>query len=118
METSENKVTEKKKRKSYTLLDKFEILKEYDQLKSLTETADKHNIPKSTLSRWLTERSTLEGYKESFVINSTVKRIRITPLDELDHAVYIWFDFSVQKGGIPLPGPLIKGKKLRFVCTT
>lgn len=102
--------TIKRKRKSYSLLEKLEILKEFDKSNSLSEIADKHEIPKSTLSKWITNRKKLEEYQANFVINPDVKRIRITPLDELDEALYIWFDFTVKKTGVPLMGPLIKGK--------
>lgn len=98
----------KKKRKSFSLIDKLSIIEDYDKIKSVPQTAAKYNVAETTLRGWIKNRSTLEEHRQGFQITNDVKRIRISAFDELEEALYIWFDATV-KGGTPLSGPLIKG---------
>jgi len=107
---------DKKTRENISIAKKLEILKELDQNKNLTAqiVAEKHGVTPSTLRGWKRKRSQLEEANYSYDISNNVNaRIRVTPLDDLDEAVYIWFNATV-KNGIALTGPLIMGKLFHF----
>jgi len=113
MESSGKK--DKKTRKNISIAKKLEILKELDQNKNLTAqmVAEKHAVKPSTLRGWKRKRLQLEEANNIYDISNNVKLIRVTPLDDLDEAVYIWFNATV-KNGIALTGPLIMGKLFYF----
>ena len=107
----ENSATEasKAKRKQFGVLEKLAIIKDYDKLKSVPQTSEKYKVNERTLRGWIKNRDVFQNQANTYILTSETKRLKLSPLDELDDALYIWFNLSVKKG-IPLNGPLIKGK--------
>lgn len=98
-----------KKRKNFSILDKLKILKDLDVNKSIKAISEKYDVPERSLRNWISNRKQYEEYERTYQLSTNSKRIKTTVLDELEEALYIWFDRSV-KSGISLTGPLIKGK--------
>nr|XP_037284947.1 major centromere autoantigen B-like [Rhipicephalus microplus] len=83
---------------------KLEILKELDRSSlTKTEVAKKFDIPKSTLSRILKNKETIEGAVKNGAFSS--KRMRTTPHKELEKVIFIWFK-RARSSNFPISGPI------------
>nr|XP_012141791.1 PREDICTED: jerky protein homolog-like [Megachile rotundata] len=102
-----------KKRKNVSILEKLKILKELNTVRSVRAVAEKYGIPIRTVRNWKKNESKLEEMENTYVLTNSVKRIRVSSLDQLDEALFIWFDRTI-KSGITLTGPLVMAKALEL----
>ncbi|XP_049267996.1 TBC1 domain family member 13 [Rhipicephalus sanguineus] len=100
--------TKNRPHQSLSLEKKLEILKELDRSSlTKTEVAKKFNIPKSTLSRILKNKNTIEGAVKNGTFTS--KRMRMTPYEELGKVVFVWFK-RARSSNFPISGPILEQK--------
>lgn len=97
---------ERKKRKNVSILEKLKILEELDVVKSMKVIAEKYGIPERTLRGWKKNRYKLEEINNTYILTNNSKRIRVTALDQLEEALYIWYNCMTERG-ITLTGPLV-----------
>nr|XP_034196433.1 tigger transposable element-derived protein 2-like isoform X2 [Osmia lignaria] len=104
---------ERKKRKNVSILEKLKILEELDVVKSMKVIAEKYGIPERTLRGWKKNRYKLEEINSTYILTNNSKRIRVTALDQLEEALYIWYNCMTERG-ITLTGPLVIRKALEL----
>lgn len=104
---------EKRKRKNFSILEKLKILEELDSVKSVKAIMEKYGVPERTLRGWKGKRFKLEELNNTYILTNNSKRIRVTPLDQLEEALYIWFKCTIESG-ISLTGPLVTKKALEL----
>lgn len=102
--------TKKRPHQALSLEKKLEILKELDRSGlTKTEVAKKFNIPKSTLSRILKNKYTIEGAVKNGTFTSKRMRMRTTPYEELEKVLFVWFK-RARSSNFPISGPILEQK--------
>ena len=71
----------KRKLKTRTITEKYEILKEVEKGESSTSISKKHGVPKQTLSGWLKEKTKI--YSEVEKNKTSAKRVRVISQSKL-----------------------------------
>ena len=103
----------KRKLKTRTITEKYEILKEVEKGESSTSISKKHGVPKQTLSGWLKEKTKI--YSEVEKTKTSVKgdRMRLSLHEDLDKTCYMWL-LNDRHQTIPVSGTIFKAKALNF----
>lgn len=101
------------KRKSFTINEKMNILAELDRGGSIAQVSLKYGVPQRTLRGWREKRKILEDYREHHCLQDHQKRIKVSPNDDMDEALYLWFSRSIENG-IPVSGPMVQMKALEL----
>ena len=100
----------KRKLNNVKLVEKCKIIKLIEKGMTNKEASDKFNVPKSTISTWMKNKSKLlKGLKQS----SETKKLRGCDYSQIDQAVFKWFTLQ-RSQNIPIDGPLLKEKALYF----
>lgn len=102
------------KRKCLSLETKMMLIEQVDKKsKSKAEICREHNIPSSTLSTILKDRENiLSAFKKGITLQNR-KKIRKPENEDVDRALYVWFQQARSKN-IPISGPILieKGNEL------
>ena len=96
--------------KKYTILDldsKLKILKDVDSKnQTLTAIGKKYGVHKSTVSKIVKMRDSIEGACSSFSFQPNRKKMRTCKLDEVDEVLYRWFK-QARAMSAPLSGNVL-----------
>jgi predicted transcriptional regulator len=101
----------KRKLKSLTIEKKSEILKEVDSGVKKKAIAEKYEIPPSTLSTIIKNRTPTVQFAQEICNSANMKRNR--PRKKVNLAVLKWFS-SVRNQNLPISAPILKKKVLQF----
>ena len=101
----------KRQRSSYMLEFKLKVLDEVDKKVKKADICTRFDIPKSTLSTIISQRSKLMELRQS--AGPIRKRARSAKHGNVDEAVLVWFKQCVAMN-VPVNGPLMKQKATEF----
>lgn len=101
------------KRKQFSLEEKKTIISEVEKGMKKSDVARKYGISPSTLSTFLKDKESILKKLQVQVFDPSRKRIRNAQFQDVDSAVYKWF-MDVRSRNIPLSGPLIREKGMKF----
>ncbi len=110
---------EKKKRVSYSLKQKIEIINAVDEAmqtnarNAKTLVARRYNLTPSTLSTFLKNREKLFKKHESQCFHSERKRMRTTPFPDVEEMLFRWFRQKIGQG-LPISGPILQKQADNF----
>lgn len=99
------------KRKSLSVVDKVELLKNVDSGMRKKDISAKFGIPASTVSTIIKNRNAV--MKSYGSLDPNRKRLKTCCYDTVDEAVLKWIK-SVRDQNLPISGPLIKEKALEY----
>jgi len=106
----------KRKNNSLPLYVKLSAIEELENNSlSVNQIADNLHVHHTTVRSWQKNKDKLCEWSSqfSFKIPKKQKRLRQSENEEIDKAMWMWFN-TKRATGIPLTGPLIKAQALRF----
>lgn len=99
-----------RKRKALSLEVKFEIISEIDKgIQSKTDIAKSYGIPKSTLSGILSNKEKIISEFQSSTSSPKRKRHRSGKHDDVDSALFQWFQ-GARQDNVPISGLILQKK--------
>ena len=98
-------------RKQISLEQKIKIIEDIDSGMRQSEIVKKYDLKQSTVATIVKKRKQIE--ESSFSMGPDRKRMRLTVNENLNNAVFKWFN-EKRAMNIPINGPLICAKALHF----
>ena len=96
-----------------TILEKYAALKAIDNGESQALVAKRLGIAKQTISNWRKDKDKIYGTVDSNQVNKKRRRVKSSPYDQVDKAVYTWF-VNARHKKIPLNHGIVQVKALEF----
>eukprot|EP00794_Sanderia_malayensis_P019313 gene19313-biopygen16194 len=78
--------------------------------------AEKYGVPRNTVSTWLASREKIVAAYESGGVNPKRQKMRKADNENLDKAVYAWFQ-NTRANNVPVSGVILKNKALEFATS-
>eukprot|EP00794_Sanderia_malayensis_P001774 gene1774-biopygen1618 len=78
--------------------------------------AEKYGVPRNTASTWLASREKIVAAYESGGVNPKRQKMRKADNENLDKAVYAWFQ-NTRANNVPVSGVILKNKGLEFATS-
>ena len=104
----------KKARNVLPIERKYNVLQEILSGISKKSVAKKYGVPKSTVSTWLANKDKILAAYESGEINPKRQKRKRAENEDLDKAVYTWFQ-NTRANNVPVSGVVLRKKALQFV---
>ena len=105
-----------KRRQSYSLEIKLEILKEIENREEYDKIVQKYGLKnKSTISDIVRQKEKLLSLSVNLDKKSlkSVKRNRVSNYEDLDKALYLWFE-ATKRQGASITGHILRAQALNF----
>jgi hypothetical protein len=103
----------KQKRKAIDLATKIEIIQKHESGEKQIKLCADYKLNKQTVSNIISQKVSLkEAYEKNFATNKRMK-LRKSPLEELDEAMFIWYG-QMRSKGLPIGGNIILEKAKVF----
>ncbi|CAF0866274.1 unnamed protein product [Brachionus calyciflorus] len=110
-----NNKVELKKRKTFSLETKLEIVKKSCQDKqTLTSIAQYYRVNPSTISTILKNKEKIIEYSEKNLIGPDKKRLKLPEYDDVDQAVLYWFNEIQNHSNVVVSGVDIQQQALKY----
>lgn len=106
-------MSSKRKLKSLTVKQKLDILKKVEKGIKKKTIAAEFDIPSSTLSTIIKNKTSIEQFASNLARPEKFKRNRDVSHKNINTAVFKWLSAARDKN-VPVSGPLIKEKALQF----
>ena len=104
---------QRRERKQFSFELKYRILQELGRGRKKSDVAKQFGISLSTLSTFIKDAPRVESGITSATFNPVRKRLRTAKHEDIDDAVYIWFQ-DVRSKNIPISGPLLREKAVEY----
>ncbi|XP_066235735.1 tigger transposable element-derived protein 5 [Saccopteryx leptura] len=102
-------------RKAYSIKDKLQAIERVKGGERQASVCRDFGVPGGTLRGWLKDEPKLRWFLEQLggEVGTQRKKMRLANEEEIDRAVYSWFQ-ALRQHGVPLSGPLIQAQAEAF----
>ena len=105
--------TSTRKKTALTIKEKYTALKDLKKGLSKKAIAKKFNVPKNTLTYWITNKHDIIQKYETGQLGAKRQKLSVGKHDSIDRAVYKWF-MNARERNVPIGGYIIRERALDF----